>query len=67
MVSGSARKVLETKPPSVTAAHTAKNTTKKAHAQRDARAGRYGLQGRMRLRAYFMKRVSASFAMSGSA
>jgi hypothetical protein len=29
MVSGSARKVLGTKPPKVTAAHTAKNSTKK--------------------------------------
>ncbi len=44
IVSGSARKVLLTKPPNVAAAQAATNRTKKDDAERDPRPRRHGHQ-----------------------
>jgi hypothetical protein len=45
IVTGSARNVFETNPPSVATAHTATNSTKKAMPRTAFRAGAMGLSG----------------------
>src|SRR4051812_5404499 len=45
MVTGSARNVFETKPPSVAAAHTAKNSTKKPMPNAMRKLGATGTRG----------------------
>ena len=62
IVSGSARKVLLTKPPNVAAAHTRDEDDEEGHAEHDARARR-DRQASKRL--HLMKRVSASLRQVG--
>ena len=62
IVSGSARKVLLTKPPKVTADHSATNSTKKLMPSTTRVPGATGVSG---FTGYLMKRVSASLVRSG--
>jgi hypothetical protein len=69
MVSGSARKVLLTKPPSVATAQTATKTTKKVIPSATRAPGETGVRGFKTevAQVYFRKRVSANLLMSGKA